>query len=91
MVPYGTIQLLVFSSLVSIILFPKEIQSNVIMEYHNTDTIDIPIPSETSELIQIPKSVESIPEHHYEDCDRLELIHIPNTLPKIGEIGRAHV
>ena len=40
------------------------------MEYHNTDTIDIPIPSETSEtseLIRIPEGVESIPEHHYED------------------------
>ena len=52
------------------------------MEYHNTDTIDIPIPSETSKLIQIPEGVESIPEHHYEDCDRLELICIPNTVQK---------
>ena len=42
------------------------------MEYHNTDTVAIPIPSETSELIQIPKGVDSIPEHHYEGCDRLE-------------------
>ena len=55
------------------------------MEYHYTDTIDIPIPSETSELIQIPEGVESIPEHHYEDCDRLELIRIPNTVQKIGD------
>ena len=60
--------------------FAQEIQLNVIMEYHNTDTIDIPIPSETSELIQIPEGVESIPECHYEDCDQLDLIHIPNTM-----------
>ena len=82
---YRTIELLVCSSLVSIIFFPKEIQSNAIMEYHYTDTIEIPIPSETSELIQIPEGVESIPEHHYEDCDRLELIRIPNTVQKIGD------
>ena len=85
MVPYRTVQLLVFTSLVSIIFFSKETQLNVIMEYHNTDIIDIPIPSETSELIQIPKGVESIPECHYEDRDHLELIHIPNTVQKIGD------
>ena len=55
------------------------------MEYHNNDIIDIPIPSVTSELIQIPEGVESMPEHHYEDYDRLELICIPNTVQKIGE------
>ena len=53
------------------------------MEYHNTNTIDIPIPSETSELIRIPKGVDSIPEHHYGDCDCLELIRIPNTVQKL--------
>ena len=33
-------------------------------------TIDIPMTSETSELIQISEGVESIPERHYEDCDQ---------------------
>ena len=55
------------------------------MEYHNTDTIDIPIPSESSELIRIPEGVESIPEHHYDDCDQFELICIPNTVQKFGD------
>ena len=55
------------------------------MEYQNTDTVAIPIPSETSTLIQIPEGVDSIPEHHYEGCDRLELIRIPNTIQEIGD------
>ena len=55
------------------------------MLFRSTDTIDIPIPSETSELIQIPEGVETIPEHHHEDCDCLELIRIPNTIQKIGD------
>ena len=55
------------------------------MEFHNTNTVDIPIPSRTSDVIRIPQGVESIPNRHYEGCDQLELVCIPKTVRRIGD------
>ena len=55
------------------------------MEFHYTNTVDIPIPSRTSNVIRIPEGVESIPNRHYEGCDQLELVYIPKTVQRIGD------
>ena len=55
------------------------------MDFRNTNTIEIPTPSTTENLIRIPDGVECIPELHYLGCDQLEIIYIPTTVRKIED------